>query len=103
MDFKSSLQSLITRAPAAATHEPQPGVYHYLRETREGKARLHLRLEPDGSGLLLVNASRVYQLNPSAAYRADLSLEAVSSTAAIAAVTRRYKVAKTQAQQDFAG
>jgi hypothetical protein len=39
-------------------------VYHYLRETPTGKARLHLRLEPDGSGLLLVNASRVLPPQP---------------------------------------
>ena len=103
MGLKTSLQSLITRAPGAVIHPPQPGVYHYLRETREGKARLHLRLEPDGNGLLLVNASRAYQLNPSAAYMAYLSLEAVPSPAAITALTRRYKVSKAQAQQDYAG
>ncbi len=54
---------------------PGAGVYHYLRETTAGKARIHLRLESDGRGLLLVNASRAYHLNPTAACMAYLNLE----------------------------
>ena len=42
---------------------------------KNGKARLHLRLEEDGHGLLLVNASRVYHFNPSAACMTYLLLE----------------------------
>jgi radical SAM protein with 4Fe4S-binding SPASM domain len=101
MSFLSNLQTLIKPPASTEPAYPGPGVYHYLRENQSGKARLHLRLEPDGSGLLLVNASRAYQLNPSAAYMAYLNLERVPSVQAIAAITRRYRVSKAQATQDF--
>ena len=43
----------------------------------------------DGSGLLLVNASRAYHLNPTAACMAYLNLEEVTRRRAVAALTRR--------------
>ena len=42
-------------------HQPlQAGIYHY-QSPPEGEQpyRLHLRLEPDGKGILIVNASTV--------------------------------------------
>lgn len=101
MGFLTNLQTLI-RPPASSTLAyPGPGVFHYLRENEAGKARLHLRLEPDGSGLLLVNASRAYHLNPSAAYMAYLALESTPAAQAITAITQRYRVTKTKAAQDY--
>jgi radical SAM protein with 4Fe4S-binding SPASM domain len=58
-----------------ATEFPAFGLFHYLRETPAGKARFHLRVEDTGQGLLLVNANRAYQLNPTAARMAYLHLE----------------------------
>ena len=80
---------------------PAPGVYHYLRENEESKTRLHLRVEPDGDGLLLVNASRVFHLNPTAAFMAFLALRDTSPADALLALTHLYHVSTTQAGQDY--
>ncbi len=80
---------------------PAPGVYHYLRENEESKTRLHLRVEPDGDGLLLVNASRVFHLNPTAAFMAYLALRETSSADALLALTQLYHVSNIQAGQDY--
>ncbi|HEX9019436.1 MAG TPA: radical SAM protein [Anaerolineaceae bacterium] len=88
-------------APAMPEGALKPGVYHYLRETPTSRARVHLRLESDGSGLLLVNASRAYHLNPSAAYMAYLGLEAQSETQVVKALTRLFHVSKRQALEDY--
>ena len=47
---------------------PLPKGTHHLQATADEKPyRLHLRLHADGSGLLILNASTVLQLNPTAA------------------------------------
>ena len=53
---------------------PIAGVYHFLRQTDQSKTRLHLRVEPDGKGLLLINAARALHLNPTATEMAFYSL-----------------------------
>lgn len=45
---------------------PVSGIYHFEQQKEHSKNRIHLRVENDGNGLLLVNASRAYHLNPSA-------------------------------------
>lgn len=102
MSIRDTLQSLFAQHPGTEPPAPTPGVYHYLRESARGKARLHLRLEPDGNGLLLVNASRAYHLNPSAAYMTYLSLEALPTAQAVSAIVKRYHVSKAQAEADYA-
>jgi hypothetical protein len=48
----------------------KPGIYEYKRIEGEYKNRIHLRLEKDGHGVLLINANRLYHFNPSAALMA---------------------------------
>jgi radical SAM protein with 4Fe4S-binding SPASM domain len=43
----------------------QPGLFHYMREAEGNYTRFHLRIEPDGSGLLLANATAIARLTPS--------------------------------------
>ena len=52
-----------------------PGLYHYRREHADEKSRIHLRLDPDGHGTLIVNANRILHLNPTAALMAYFILE----------------------------
>ena len=40
------------------------GLYHYTRQDEDEKSRVHLRIDPDGVGTLIVNANRVMHLNP---------------------------------------
>ena len=100
----SDLTSRLRRA-FSVTPPPEPpgvGLYHFQREHGAEKIRIHLRVEPDGQSLLLVNASRIYHLNPTAAFMAYLALQAVEPEAAIAALTGRYHVSPAQAGQDYA-
>ena len=80
---------------------PEVGIYHYRRESEEEKSRLHLRIDPDGSGLLIVNANRVVHLNPSAAQMAYYHLEGYSNRQAKRAIKRQFKVSSAQAQRDL--
>ncbi|MDO9120520.1 MAG: hypothetical protein Q7U31_01955, partial [Anaerolineaceae bacterium] len=61
MNLLNYFSSSKTKTPAVDL--PAAGVYHFLRQTEVEKSRLHLRLDKDGSGLLIINANRVYQLN----------------------------------------
>ncbi len=80
---------------------PDPGIYHYPREENGGKTRIHLRVDPDGSGLLIVNANRVVQLNPSAAAMAYLHLEERSPEEAARALRRQFQAPRQKIAQDY--
>lgn len=41
-----------------------PGLYHTVREADGQITRLHLRVEPDGSGMLIANAAAAARLSP---------------------------------------
>jgi len=99
MSFFGSLKDKFTRPAAGAL--PAAGLYHYRRENEHGKARLHLRIDADGRGLLMVNASRVYHLNPTAASMAFFSLEGRSAEDAIQALKQHYKVSASEARSDY--
>ncbi|MBG0770777.1 MAG: hypothetical protein H0S82_03665, partial [Anaerolineaceae bacterium] len=58
--FTGKLTKIFQRTPL-----PKTGLYHYRREGDDEKTRIHLRIDPDGRGLLIVNANRVVHLNPS--------------------------------------
>ncbi len=76
-------------------------IYHYQRETASEKSRLHLRLDADGHGTLIVNAHRVMHLNPTAAWMAWLILEGKTKEESLRALTTRYRVSKKQAEADL--
>ncbi len=78
-----------------------PALYHYTRQEGGEKARIHLRIDPDGSGLLLVNASRVMHLNPTAAVMARLALGGTTESEAVQQLVRRYRVSRAQALDDY--
>ncbi|MDF1520235.1 MAG: radical SAM protein [Brevefilum sp.] len=83
------------------TNLPQSGLYHYPREEQDGKTRIHLRIDPDGSGLLIINANRVVHLNPSAAFMAYLHLEGNDPLQIGKALQKQFRVTAAQAQQDY--
>ena len=78
-----------------------PGLYHYQRQQAGERSRIHLRIDPDQHGLLLVNASRVLHLNPTAAYMAYLALEDMPSQRAVSRLTQAYMVSELQARNDY--
>ncbi len=97
----NSIQSLI-RSSHSAARVPPPGLHHYTRETPEARSRIHLRVDPDGHGTLIVNANQVVHFNPTATLMAYLALEEFSEDQAIRQIQRSYHVPKKQAQSDYA-
>ena len=77
------------------------GLYHYLHEDVDEKSRIHLRVDPDGNGTLIVNASSVMHLNPTATFMAWLTLEKKTKEESIRAMRSRYAVSKGQAETDL--
>lgn len=65
--------------------------------------RLHLRIEKDGSGVLIVNASTVLHLNQVAAEYVYYFIQKLSPMKAARKVSRRYKVKEERAYLDFLG
>lgn len=84
-----------------ASHPTETSLRRYTRQTTGERASIHLRTDSDGSGLLLVNASRVMHLNPTAAFMARLALDETPPTQAVQAITRRYQVSSQQANLDY--
>ncbi len=95
------LKDMSSRARNSRFDLPEPGLYHYQHQSLGERSRVHLRLDPDGSGLLLVNASRVVHLNPTAALMAYMLLEEIPEAQALRKITRLYSVSHTQALEDY--
>jgi radical SAM protein with 4Fe4S-binding SPASM domain len=79
-----------------------PGNFSYLRQSGSAKKRIHLRVEADGSAVLLVNANRMYHFNPSAGLMAHLILEDMDDTQSLKKIARVFSVPPAQAAADFA-
>jgi radical SAM protein with 4Fe4S-binding SPASM domain len=79
-----------------------PGLYHYRRQVQAENSRIHLRLDGDGHGTLIVNANRVLHLNPTAALMAYLILEGRPETAMVSAIRRSYRASAAQVHRDLA-
>ena len=69
----NAMKTMIKKPPSAPIVPSR--LYHYLNENEHEKSRIHLRIDPDGTGTLIVNANRVMHLNPTAALMAYLILE----------------------------
>jgi radical SAM protein with 4Fe4S-binding SPASM domain len=58
--------------------QPKPGIYHFRREAGGKITRFHLRVEEDGSGVLLANASVAARLSPTGVMIAKQRLEGIA-------------------------
>jgi pyruvate-formate lyase-activating enzyme len=63
--------------------------------------RIHLRLNPDGSGVLIVNASTILHLNPTASEYAYLFIQGTEPEQAARQIAARYRVSKGMALDDY--
>jgi len=78
------------------------GIYQYLSPVEDPRNyRLHLRIEHDGSGVLIVNASTVLHLNQTAAEYAYYFVQNTSAEDVARLVSRRYNVDPVLAAQDY--
>lgn len=95
--IRETIQNLFTqKEPLSA------GIYHYQTPAdAEYPYRLHLRLEPDGDGILIVNASTVLHLNQTAAESAYYLVQDMPEEQAAKEIARRYQVSPKQALEDY--
>jgi len=75
------------------------GLYH--KQVEGQPLRLHLRLRADGSGLLILNASTVLQLNATAAEYAYHYIKGTAPADAAQEVAARYRISKAIALEDY--
>jgi len=81
---------------------PAAGIYHYISPAEDPRNyKLHLRIEPDGNGLLLINASTVLHLNQTATEYAYYLVENMPVDAAGQRMSRRYRVPEAEASRDY--
>ncbi|MGC9520657.1 MAG: SPASM domain-containing protein [Anaerolineae bacterium] len=59
------LKRLLSFERAEPTAPVEPGLYHVMQETDDAFARFHLRVEKDGSGMLIANAMAAARLTAS--------------------------------------
>ncbi len=86
-----------------AKHEPLPvGMYSYQTPPEnEHQYRLHLRIEKDGTGLLIINAATVLHLNQTAVEFAYHLIKGTETEAALKEISKRYRVDDHQIRQDY--
>jgi len=78
------------------------GIYHYQAPPEAPVPyRLHLRLEPDGTGILIVNASTILHLNQTAAEFAYHLVRQTPEEQIAREISGRYRVGREQALQDY--
>jgi len=95
----ASLTDWFTRKPK--NENPRSGVYHYRRENPGEKSRIHLRLDPDGHGTLIINANRILYLNPTAALMAYFILEETPEREGVRRIRKKYHVGAVQVRADL--
>jgi MoaA/NifB/PqqE/SkfB family radical SAM enzyme len=85
------------------TYKPLPaGSYHYQAPPDSPLPyRLHLRLEPDGHGLLILNAQTVLHLNHTAAEYAYYLVTKTPEEKVAELMAKRFRVKKDQALSDY--
>ncbi len=90
MFFKKTIKSI------------KPGLYH--RRGKRGRYqgyRIHLKIEDDGSGLVVINASSILHLNKTAAQFAKFFIDGESDGTAVKEICSRYRVKKERAEKDY--
>jgi MoaA/NifB/PqqE/SkfB family radical SAM enzyme len=81
---------------------PLPAGTHHLQATQnERPYRVHLRLQENGSGILIINASTILQLNPTAAEYAFHFIKGTEPDEAAKQIAARYRISKGMALEDF--
>jgi organic radical activating enzyme len=97
ISIRESIQRLITPVKPISS-----GIYHYKAPAEDPRNySLHLRLEADGSGLLIVNASTILHLNQTASEYAYYLVQHKSEEEAARSIASRYRISFSQAREDY--
>jgi hypothetical protein len=82
--------------------QPLPAGTHHLQATQDERPyRMHLRLQQNGAGILIINASTILQLNPTAAEYAFHFIKGTDASETARQVAARYRISKATALADF--
>ncbi|OGO15309.1 MAG: hypothetical protein A2Z14_02295 [Chloroflexi bacterium RBG_16_48_8] len=73
-----------------------------MRRENGDRSHLHLKVEDNGNGLLLINASRAVHLNPTAALMVWMLLEERTEAEILSTLKKQFKVQSKRARQDLA-
>jgi len=93
----------IIRTRFASTQPLPAGIYHYQAPAQaDFPYRLHLRLEADGNGILIVNAATILHLNQTAAEYAYHLVNETAKEAVVRQIAARYRIDKNQVSKDYA-
>ena len=80
----------------------QPGIYHYQSPPQDPRNyKLHLRVEEDGSGVMIVNATTVLHLNQTATEYAYSFIQNQPADQVAQQMARRYHVEPAKAEEDY--
>ncbi|MCK4234719.1 radical SAM protein [candidate division WOR-3 bacterium] len=80
----------------------QKGLYHKRGESgRYQGYRLHLRVKEDGTGILVINASRILHLNKTGTEFAKYIIEEKGDKEAVKEICSRYRVRRQDAEKDY--
>ena len=99
-NFHSIVKRIIN--PDLSIDPPKPGIYRFLYAEQRETSKIHLRIDKDGSAVLLINASRILHLNPVAGFMAYLALMKIPDNQACKSFSRVYKIGHQQLKQDYA-
>jgi radical SAM protein with 4Fe4S-binding SPASM domain len=91
MVIKDLLERFVYIKPAAAPPSIETGLYHYMREHDGAYTRFHLRVEPDGAGMLIANATAAAQLTASGVVIAKGLLDEHDQADIIGELERRFR------------
>jgi len=73
------------------------GLHHF----RRGDSRMHLRVDPDGNGVLVVDAASLIRLNPTGSDCAWMMLSGLGEKEASARLAKRYGLRAKKAHEDY--
>ena len=105
MSTRDLLSKLLFLTPVEPPPPIPPGLYQYMRSSGQEEyeagayTRFHLRVDPDGHGLLLANASAAVHLSPSGAVIAKGLLEDENEEDIIARLKKSFRGANQQTME----
>jgi organic radical activating enzyme len=80
----------------------EPGIYHYQSPPySDYQYRMHLRIEKDGRGILIIDASTILHLNQTAAEYAYHFINQTPIENAIKKMGRRYDISPNRLENDY--
>ncbi len=79
----------------------EPGLYHFVYQHDQNSSRIHLRIDEDGSGILIVNANRILHLNPTAAFLSFYILKEETAKITVESYCGAFQVTKSYGERDY--